>query len=102
MASFVAYVPRSGVSLTPELLSWELIERGLRCRADSDEDGPLIFFEDSRDVLYSSVKNGEIDYLEHDPKYFPKPYLAGRIADALTMIGFEWIDEDDPRWRAAE
>ncbi|HEY2584177.1 MAG TPA: hypothetical protein VGI81_00260 [Tepidisphaeraceae bacterium] len=102
MASFVAYVPRSGVSLTPELLSWELIERGLRCHVDSDEDGPLIFFEETRDVLFPSVRNGEIDYLEHNPHYLAKPSIAGRISDALTEIGFEWVDEDDPRWREAE
>jgi hypothetical protein len=97
MASFVAYIPRPGVSLTPELLSWELIERGLKCSVDSDQDGHWILFEEGADIVYPSIKRGEIDYLEHDPRA-----LSGRISDALAAIGFEWINEDDPRWRAAE
>lgn len=102
MASFVAFVPRSGVSLTPELLAWELIERGLRCHAHSDEAGPWILFEESGDILYPSVKNGEIDHLDYNPQYLAKPRLVGRISDALTDIGFECIAEDDPRSRGAE
>lgn len=99
MASFVAYTPLPGSSFTAQQLCDELAARGLGCRIYPTSRDQQIVFQESADLLYLMLKDGWIDYVEHDPAYGSKPILAERIAEALTAIGFQSIDEDDPRWR---
>lgn len=100
MASYIAYIPGPALSLTPETLSSKLTDRGLACHVESADNETWPVFEGSNDVLFTTLKSGSIDYLEHSLGL--RGGLSGYIGDALTNVGFEWIDEDDPRWRAAE
>jgi hypothetical protein len=103
VSDFVAYLPQSGAPISIDALVRNLNFRGLLCHAEPGVNGQIIIvFEASSDVLYLDQSGGLISYLEHSPDYSTKPRLSGHIADTLTALGCEWIDEDDPRWRAAE
>jgi hypothetical protein len=101
MPSFQAFCPGPTTSLSAEGLSREIAKRGPRCHVENDDDGPFIVFDGCGDVLHLTIVDGRIDYLEHGPDYSATPRMSGFISAALDAIGFEWIDEDDPRWRAA-
>lgn len=100
MADFIAYIPRPGAPTSVDALVRNLNFRGLLCHAEPDVDAKIIVFAASEDVLYLDQSGGLISYLEHSPHYSAE--LSGHIADTLIALEFEWIDEDDPRWRAAE
>src|SRR5438477_9364462 len=100
MASFIAFLPGPSTSVSAEVLCREFTERGLPCHAEPSEHGSIIVFEASADLLYLTMTQERIDYLEHGPAHGAKPWLAGRIDDALVSIGFDFIEENDPRSRA--
>jgi hypothetical protein len=100
MPSFLAFIPNPATSLSVEALREELFTRGLNCRVERSEEKSAIEFEMSADMLYVSVASGRIDYVEHCPAFSARPPLHGRIDQALFALGFDFIDEDDPRWRA--
>ena len=102
MASFLVFVPRAGINTTVDQLAHALRRRGVKARASVEESRGIIEFDGTSDLLYLTLIGDCVRRAELSPDNRGKARTPERILIHLDAIGYDYIDEDDPRWTEGE
>ena len=97
VASFLAFLPR-GNAVSMSRLEAQFITRGIACRLERERSRATIDFAGSSDLLYLSLEADNISRIELCPDYSARPSMHDSIFQVLDTLGYEHLDEDDPRF----
>jgi len=78
-------------------LESEFARRGIACHTGSGADTSTLEFVETSDTLYLTIDAGVVRRAELNPDFRARPTLHDRIYDILEALGYEHVDEDDPR-----
>ena len=93
MASFLVFAAReAGVS--KHRLESEFAARGIACGTPYTH---MIEFAGSSDTLYLHFDGDSVRRAELNPDPRARPAVYDRIFDVLDDLGYEHLDDDDPR-----
>ena len=96
MASFLVFLAR-GSGVSKDRLASEFESRGMTCHLESGEGSDIFEFLGSSDTLYLITDGENVRRAELNPDYRARPRIHDRIYDVLEALGYEHLDEDDPR-----
>jgi hypothetical protein len=97
MASFLVFLPRDATGVPLRRLEAELGARGIACHSAREQGQATIDFAVSSDLLYLKLDTDTIRRAELNPDFGARPAVHDRIYDVLDDLGYEQLDEDDPR-----
>jgi hypothetical protein len=95
MASFLVFLAQ-GKGVPKDRLESEFASRGMT-HVRSGQSGDVIEFAKTSDTLYLIMDGENVRRAELNPDYRARPRMHDRIYDALEALGYEHLDEDDPR-----
>jgi hypothetical protein len=81
--------------MTVRQLARAFAEQRLSPKAEVEAGRAVIEFDGAADVLYVSLKPGDKHVLRAE---LSPNRLSDRIIVALDQAGYDYVDEDDPRW----
>jgi hypothetical protein len=95
MASFLVFLAQ-GKGVPKDRLESEFESRGMT-HIWSGHNDDVIEFADTSDTLYLIMDGETVRRAELNPDYRTRPRMHDRIYDVFEALGYEHLDEDDPR-----